>query len=221
MGPGRRLANIFQWKKRSVTESERIRGNRRNRVVPTGLGAMWKGTKVLEVCGMVETAQEEVALTLWPFGWARTVLRGENLAEVTLHEGTPPEGERAAASAWWNEGTQTGAGEGVAMATARATGRWWLSAPPSCAVFGTPFQNAVWQAVSCVPAGKVVSYGALAAAMGQPRAVRAVAGALAANRVALWVPCHRVGPTGGDLGGFRWGPRMKAALREFEISASL
>jgi O-6-methylguanine DNA methyltransferase len=168
---------------------------------------------------VVEAVQEEVVLTLWPFGWAHTVLRGEVLWEVALHEGPVPDVERAAAAAWWDEGLQTGAGTGLALALARSTGRWWEGAPPGCAVFGTPFQNSVWRAVSQVPAGKVVSYGALAAAMGRPRSVRAVAGALAANRVALWVPCHRVGPMGGDLGGFRWGPRMKAALRALEGAA--
>ena len=79
-------------------------------------------------------------------------------------------------------------------------------------VGGTPFQQRVWQALQEVPYGETRSYAQLAAAVGAPRAVRAVAGACARNRVALVVPCHRVVREGGALGGYRWGVERKQRL---------
>ena len=82
---------------------------------------------------------------------------------------------------------------------------------------GTNLQLRVWEALLQIPAGTVVSYGGLAAALGRPAAARAVAGAVAANRIGLLIPCHRVLRAGGDIGGYRWGVDRKQALlgREF------
>ena len=85
---------------------------------------------------------------------------------------------------------------------------------------GTAFQLRVWQALRRIPPGETRSYGALAAAIDAPRAVRAVARSCAANPVSLAVPCHRVVGKDGDLTGYRWGvPRKKALLaREREVA---
>ncbi|NCG08374.1 MAG: methylated-DNA--[protein]-cysteine S-methyltransferase [Verrucomicrobia bacterium] len=64
--------------------------------------------------------------------------------------------------------------------------------------------------------GARTSYGSLAATIGQPSAARVVASAVAANPIALWIPCHRVIRGDGQLGGFRWGRALKAALLEME-----
>ena len=77
---------------------------------------------------------------------------------------------------------------------------------------GTAFQQRVWQALQRIPLGATVSYAQLAAQLGQPTAVRAVAGACAANPMAVLVPCHRVVRHDGGLSGYRWGVERKRAL---------
>ncbi|HTO71177.1 MAG TPA: bifunctional DNA-binding transcriptional regulator/O6-methylguanine-DNA methyltransferase Ada [Myxococcota bacterium] len=88
-------------------------------------------------------------------------------------------------------------------------------------VQGTAFQAQVWRALQQVPPGSTTSYAALAAALGRPRAVRAVAQACARNPVALAVPCHRAVCSDGGLAGYRWGVERKRALlaREGELAA--
>jgi AraC family transcriptional regulator, regulatory protein of adaptative response / methylated-DNA-[protein]-cysteine methyltransferase len=79
-------------------------------------------------------------------------------------------------------------------------------------VQATAFQWQVWQALAAIPYGETRTYGDIAAAIGRPRAVRAVARACATNPVALAIPCHRVVSSGGSAGGYRWGARRKNAL---------
>jgi AraC family transcriptional regulator, regulatory protein of adaptative response / methylated-DNA-[protein]-cysteine methyltransferase len=85
---------------------------------------------------------------------------------------------------------------------------------------GTAFQARVWRALQKIPLGKTASYSEIAAALGQPKAVRAVAQACAANKLALIVPCHRVIRSDGDLGGYRWGVERKRALLARERAAA-
>lgn len=87
-------------------------------------------------------------------------------------------------------------------------------------VQGTAFQWQVWKALLQIPAGETRTYAAVATAIGRPRAVRAVASACAANPVALVVPCHRVVPAAGGIGGYRWGGARKAELLEREGRAA-
>lgn len=77
---------------------------------------------------------------------------------------------------------------------------------------GTAFQLQVWQALRQIPVGETRSYRQVAEHIGQPRAVRAVAGACAANSLAVIVPCHRVVREDGTLSGYRWGTARKAQL---------
>jgi AraC family transcriptional regulator of adaptative response/methylated-DNA-[protein]-cysteine methyltransferase len=79
-------------------------------------------------------------------------------------------------------------------------------------VRGTAFQQRVWQALREVPAGTTISYSKMAQRIGAPKAVRAVAGACAANTLAVAIPCHRVVRTDGSLSGYRWGIERKAEL---------
>lgn len=87
-------------------------------------------------------------------------------------------------------------------------------------VRGTAFQQRVWQLLRAIPAGSTVSYAELAARLGLAGGARAVAGACAANPVAVAVPCHRVVRGDGALSGYRWGVERKRALlvREREQS---
>jgi AraC family transcriptional regulator of adaptative response/methylated-DNA-[protein]-cysteine methyltransferase len=87
-------------------------------------------------------------------------------------------------------------------------------------LLGTPFQKRVWAYLRTIPPGKPSTYTAVAHAIGQPRAVRAVASACARNRVALLVPCHRVTRMGGAPGGYRWGSERKRALLAAEAEAA-
>lgn len=83
-------------------------------------------------------------------------------------------------------------------------------------VRGTAFQRRVWEALRAIPAGATVSYSELAERLGMPSAARAVAGACAANPVAVAIPCHRVVRTDGALSGYRWGIERKRTLLERE-----
>jgi len=88
---------------------------------------------------------------------------------------------------------------------------------------GTAFQTRVWQALRAIPVGETVSYQQLAQRIGQPSATRAVAGACAANTLAVAIPCHRVVRNDGSLSGYRWGVERKAQLlaREALIESPL
>ncbi|MFB9245244.1 bifunctional DNA-binding transcriptional regulator/O6-methylguanine-DNA methyltransferase Ada [Massilia antarctica] len=87
-------------------------------------------------------------------------------------------------------------------------------------VRGTAFQQRVWQALREIPAGQTVSYSELAARIGVPTGARAIAGACAANPVAVAIPCHRVVRTDGSLSGYRWGVERKRILLERESEGS-
>jgi len=83
---------------------------------------------------------------------------------------------------------------------------------------GTPFQQKVWAALRAIPAGVTMTYTALASRIGEPKAVRAVASACAANKLAVAIPCHRVVRTDGSVSGYRWGVHRKRALIEREAT---
>jgi AraC family transcriptional regulator of adaptative response/methylated-DNA-[protein]-cysteine methyltransferase len=77
---------------------------------------------------------------------------------------------------------------------------------------GTAFQQRVWKALREVPPGETASYAEIARRIGSPAATRAVAGACAANPIAVAIPCHRVVRTDGGLSGYRWGVERKREL---------
>ena len=79
-------------------------------------------------------------------------------------------------------------------------------------VKGTAFQEACWEALRAIPPGETRTYAEIAAAAGNPKAVRAAGSANARNNVAVLIPCHRVIRTGGDLGGYAYGLDIKREL---------
>jgi len=81
---------------------------------------------------------------------------------------------------------------------------------------GTDFQTRVWTALRDVPFGKTVSYGELAAQIGNPKAARAIGGAVGKNPIPIIIPCHRVLAAGGKLGGFTGGTDIKEWLLAIE-----
>ena len=84
-------------------------------------------------------------------------------------------------------------------------------------VRGTAFQQRVWRALSDIPAGSTATYAEIAEKAGAPGASRAVAGACAANPLAVAIPCHRVVRKDGGISGYRWGVSRKRTLLEREV----
>jgi AraC family transcriptional regulator of adaptative response/methylated-DNA-[protein]-cysteine methyltransferase len=105
---------------------------------------------------------------------------------------------------------------GFVEAPSAANGEAMLDLPLD--IRGTAFQQKVWQALRSIPAGSTASYAEIAKRIDQPKAVRAVAQACAANDLAVAIPCHRVVRSDGDLSGYRWGVARKRALLEREAS---
>jgi AraC family transcriptional regulator of adaptative response/methylated-DNA-[protein]-cysteine methyltransferase len=86
------------------------------------------------------------------------------------------------------------------------------------ALFGTPFQIKVWEALLRIPEGRCASYEQIAAAVGLARGARASAGAIADNPIAYLIPCHRVIRKTGVIHQYRWGPVRKQALLGWEAA---
>ena len=87
---------------------------------------------------------------------------------------------------------------------------------PPIELIGTAFQKQVWSELRKVSWGQTITYKELATRIGKPEAYRAVANAVGANRLAVIVPCHRVIPVRGGVGGYRWGSELKVKLLERE-----
>lgn len=87
---------------------------------------------------------------------------------------------------------------------------------PELNPIGTDFQQSIWRALQQVPKGKTSTYAEIAAAIGRPKAVRAVGTAIGANPIAYLIPCHRVIRSDGNIGGFRWGLECKKKMLEWE-----
>jgi AraC family transcriptional regulator of adaptative response/methylated-DNA-[protein]-cysteine methyltransferase len=85
---------------------------------------------------------------------------------------------------------------------------------------GTNFQLRVWNALLALERGERTSYAQIADAIGEPKAARAVGNAVAANPVAILIPCHRVIASSGAVGNYKWGARRKRALLAWESAAS-
>lgn len=85
-------------------------------------------------------------------------------------------------------------------------------------LIGAPFQIKVWEALLTIPPGHVTTYSELAAAVGNPRAVRAVGTAVGRNPVSFLIPCHRAIAKSGGLGGYHWGLPVKRAMLAWEAA---
>jgi methylated-DNA-[protein]-cysteine S-methyltransferase len=84
------------------------------------------------------------------------------------------------------------------------------------AIVGTAFHQDVWDQVSRVPYGSTLTYGQVASLLHKDGAARAVGGAVGSNRLAIIIPCHRILPSDGGIGGFAWGAERKKWLLELE-----
>lgn len=84
------------------------------------------------------------------------------------------------------------------------------------AIYGTDFQKEIWRALCRIPYGETITYGELARMIDRPKAVRAVGSAVGANPLLYMIPCHRVLPKAGGIGGFRAGKSVKEQLLTIE-----
>jgi O-6-methylguanine DNA methyltransferase len=84
----------------------------------------------------------------------------------------------------------------------------------------TPFQAEVWKAIQAIPCGQTRSYSQLATSIKKPKAIRAVASAVAKNTQFYLIPCHRVIRSDGQIGQFRWGTQLKQELLKHEMTAA-
>jgi AraC family transcriptional regulator of adaptative response/methylated-DNA-[protein]-cysteine methyltransferase len=105
---------------------------------------------------------------------------------------------------------------GVAAKVARFVEKPTTALDIKMDIRGTDFQKRVWEALREIPTGKTVSYTDIAQRVKDPSAVRAVAGACAANALAVAIPCHRVVKRDGRISGYRWGVHLKRKLLEAE-----
>jgi len=85
---------------------------------------------------------------------------------------------------------------------------------------GSKFQIEVWNALLKVKFGETCTYGKIAKDIGRPDHVRAVAGAISRNKIAIVVPCHRIIPKSGKVGGYHWGSNTKKALLRHETESN-
>jgi methylated-DNA-[protein]-cysteine S-methyltransferase len=145
--------------------------------------------------------------TQLPTTLGRLTLEGDDrsLTRVGFGEPRSPQGDAAAVAAAAIQLEQYFAG---------ARAEFELDLQPE----GSPFERAVWQAVSEVPYGKTATYAGIARRIGRPGASRAVGRANARNPLAVIVPCHRIVGSDGSLTGYAGGIEMKRALLDLELA---
>jgi methylated-DNA-[protein]-cysteine S-methyltransferase len=168
-----------------------------------GIGPIFYLERVLAPCGdmLIATDDEEILCLLhWGNGEAGVrpfLCRQCGRSDVRLEARRSASGVRRALEAYL-------AGDLRAIDTVRVKAR------------GTPFQQEVWAALRTIPAGRTMSYGALASHLNCPKAVRAVGVANGSNPIAVVVPCHRVIGADGSLTGYGGGLERKRWLLEHE-----
>lgn len=111
---------------------------------------------------------------------------------------------------------EASSGTDIALAVLEAWRSGSLPSGISLYPQGTGLQMMVWQSLRELASGATLTYSDLAARIGLPKAVRAVASACARNRIGLLIPCHRVVHKDGRIGGYRWGPELKSKLLALE-----
>lgn len=93
--------------------------------------------------------------------------------------------------------------------------------PPPMQVVATEFEALVWSALCTIPSGTTLTYKQLAQHIGKPNAARATGSAVGRNPIAQFIPCHRILPATGGLGGYAWGTQHKTRLLEIEKSKTI
>ena len=153
-----------------------------------------------------------------PFGDCLVAGTGRGVCWLSFHDSSDVEEGLAQLRRTWERATlEPGPAESRDWRDRIFGGR----GPLPLLVRGTNFQLKVWEALVRVPAGRLCSYGDLARWVGRPKAARAVGSAVAANPVALLIPCHRVIRSAGTIGDYRWGAPRKRALVAYELAGEV
>lgn len=147
-----------------------------------------------------------------PFGEAMVMATGRGLCGLAFTEETGRDAALEDMRARWPKATCIEDANHIAPLAAAAFG----GRGASLHLIGAPFQIKVWEALLRIPSGHVTSYSQIAAAIGHPRAVRAVGTAVGRNPVAFLIPCHRALRKSGGLGGYHWGLPVKRAMLAWE-----
>ena len=93
---------------------------------------------------------------------------------------------------------------------------WRADQPLRVVLIGTDFEVRVWEKLLTIPMGRLDTYSAIAAKVGEPKAARAVGAAVGKNPICFVVPCHRVVGKSGDITGYHWGLTRKRAMLGWE-----
>jgi methylated-DNA-[protein]-cysteine S-methyltransferase len=166
------------------------------------------------------TARTSVHVFPSQLGWMATLWEGATLLELSFGFDSPQRALRALTSppgAWSDDDELP---EVVRRLQAFSRGeRVDFRDVPLARPVGGAFAQAVIEQCRTIPFGETRTYGEMAALAGSPRAARAVGNTMATNRTPLVVPCHRVVPTGGKLGGYSAGEGVRTKLRLLEMEA--
>jgi AraC family transcriptional regulator, regulatory protein of adaptative response / methylated-DNA-[protein]-cysteine methyltransferase len=149
-----------------------------------------------------------------PFGPALVMGTTRGLCGIAFASETGEDAAMADLTARWPAATHIHDPDPLAPWAAAAFGATPGAAP--LYLIGAPFQIKVWEALLSVPSGHVTTYGDIARAIGQPKAVRAVGTAVGRNPISLLIPCHRALRKSGELGGYHWGLPVKRAILAWE-----
>ena len=154
---------------------------------------------------------------LTPVGWGLAALAPRGLCHLSLGD-SPHEAQEREMQELWPAAQWLRDDAAIAAVVAQAFGD---QPRAQLLLRGSPFQLKVWEALIRTEPAQVLSYSELARRCGAPKAARAVGTAMAANTVAVLVPCHRVIRESADIGHYRWGPVRKQALQAWEARARL
>ena len=154
-----------------------------------------------------------------PFGTAVVMATERGLAGLAFDDDETGRDGYADLARRWPGATFERDDAGTAALASRAFARAPDPGTPLRVVLiGTDFQVRVWEALLAVPRGRATTYGALARAIGRPKASRAVGAAVGANPVSFVVPCHRAVGSTGKLTGYHWGLTRKRAMLGWEAA---
>lgn len=157
-----------------------------------------------------------------PFGVGLVAYTPRGICHLSFPQGGARRGAARAFAEAWPEADLVADDEGATTLLGRVFAPPSVGGPPqslSLWVSGSNFQIQVWRALLQIPFAGLLSYQQMAALLGKPAAARAVGGAVARNRVAFLIPCHRVLRGSGDFGVYHWGSERKMALCAWEAAS--
>jgi AraC family transcriptional regulator of adaptative response/methylated-DNA-[protein]-cysteine methyltransferase len=155
-----------------------------------------------------------------PFGPVLAMGTGKGLCGLAFTAETGEAGAMADLRGRWPKADFVEAPQRLHDWVRGAFGQATAAQPAPLYLIGAPFQIKVWEALLRIPSGQVTTYSDLAAAVGHPKAVRAVGTAVGRNPVSWLIPCHRALRKSGGLGGYHWGLPVKRAMLAWESARS-